>query len=49
MEATPLNKKKLALKLLKNPWARRLIIRLLMNQRVQRVILRQISRRLRRK
>jgi hypothetical protein len=44
-----LNKKTLALKLLKNPRARRLIIRLLKNPHVQRAILNQISRRIGRK
>jgi hypothetical protein len=44
-----LNKKTLALKLLKNPRTRRLIFRLLKNPRVQRAILKQIERRIRRR
>ena len=44
-----MNKKKLALKLLKNPQTRRLILRLLKSPTVRRIIVKQVTRRLRRR
>jgi hypothetical protein len=44
-----LNKKKLALKLLKNPQARRLILRLLKSPTVRRIIVKRVTRRLQRR
>jgi hypothetical protein len=46
-EASTLDKKRLALKLLFNPRARRLTLKLLKSPRVRRFIIKQITRRLR--
>lgn len=44
-----MNKKNLALKILKNPRGRQLIIRLLKSPTVRRIIVKQLTRRLQRK
>jgi hypothetical protein len=43
----PLNKKDLALKILKDPRGRQLIMRLLKSRTVRRIIVKQVTRRLR--